>query len=108
MDILKTIGSLFSRPQGQGAVSDSTAAVNNQTKASGSSSDFLGNFAKTLMGTPDMDMTPEDMKDRTNRRKQAGSLAQSAMEDPGEIPAVGNSGSGFGLQDLVSIVKKLF
>lgn len=113
MGILESIGSLFSRPQVSGGASDSTNAVNRASRKPGADDrhgDFLGNFAKTLMGSPDMDLSPEQMRDRTSRRKEAGALARNAMEDPGgdfmDPPNAG--GSGFGLQDVVSIIKKLF
>lgn len=64
---------------------------------------------RMLFGTQDSDLTEEEMSRRQQRRQQAASMAQSAMENPGEsfMNGVNVGGSGFGLEDLARIVGTL-
>lgn len=67
------------------------------------------NAMRMLFGTQDSDLSEEEMSQRTQRRNQAASMAQSAMENPGEsfMNGVNVGGSGFGLEDLARIVGTL-
>jgi hypothetical protein len=69
---------------------------------------FFNNFAKMLMGRGDADLTPNELKARMGRRRDASGMATDASESPGEsfmrTPTTG--GSGFGLQDIAAFISK--
>lgn len=71
---------------------------------------FLDSVMFALTGTPDQLLTPEDMKARAGRRKDATQMSAAAAENPGEqfmgIPSAG--GSGVGLDDMIKLGMKLF
>jgi hypothetical protein len=71
---------------------------------------FLDSVMFALTGTPDQLLTPEDMKARAGRRKDATQMSAAAAENPGEqfmgIPSAG--GSGAGIDDLIKLGVKLF
>lgn len=68
---------------------------------------LLDHVVFALTGTPDALLTPEDMRDRTQRRRQANSMAVSASQDPGEgyMWAPQTGGSGFGLNDILTMFR---
>ena len=44
----------------------------------------LDNVMSTLFGTPDMALSPEDLRERNGRRADAAQLARNAFQSPGE------------------------
>jgi hypothetical protein len=71
---------------------------------------LLDSVIFALMGTPDAALAPEDAKARGGRRAEAGQMAANAANgDLGDsfMKAPSTGGSGFGLNDIISVVSKM-
>ena len=106
MDFGALIGSLLGKGK-DSPVKDAAPDIANPQVAKTS---FLDNVTKTIMGRADQDLTPEELRQRNQRRAAAANMANSAAESPGEgfMSAPAGSGSGFGLQDIAAFAKSLF
>ena len=70
---------------------------------------FFDNVSHALMGKPDADLSPEELKARTQRRAAASAMATGAAENPGESQmGIPTAGGGFGLEDLTKAIGGLF
>lgn len=70
----------------------------------------LDGVVHALLGTPDRELNQQQQGERSKRRKEAGKTSAALANDPGAaadsyMDAPGTGSSGFGLADIVSIVR---
>ncbi len=73
-------------------------------------SSFLDKVIHTVFGTPDSKLSPEEQGEKSKKRKEAGAMATSAAENPGEghmgIPSAGGGSLGESLGKIIGLFAK--
>lgn len=107
-----TVSQSSTQTQG-GVVAGKTAEESGAEQKVFRDNGLISAITHAIFGRADEQLAPTDLQDRTRRRKQAGDQAAAFANSGGDsaegfMQAPGSGGSGIGLQDIASAIRKIF